>query len=147
MSTCNWLELQTLGSQPVMPKNLPDHWCHINKKPMHASFQACQCSWFSVNCLETGKNAFEQVNLGTFTLWICNQSTGRIGCYSSYRWTGWVWEISDRSSGLQENHPSLELSVKWSRWNHEFCPKPSLFCMFSNFYILSLLCNSCKSLS
>ena len=25
MSTCNRLNLQTLGSQPVMPKNLPDH--------------------------------------------------------------------------------------------------------------------------
>ena len=25
MSTCNWLDLQTLGSQPVMPKNLPNH--------------------------------------------------------------------------------------------------------------------------
>ena len=23
MSTCNWLDLQTLGSQSVMPKNLP----------------------------------------------------------------------------------------------------------------------------
>ena len=26
MSTCNRLDLQTLGSQPNMPKNLPDHW-------------------------------------------------------------------------------------------------------------------------
>jgi hypothetical protein len=26
MSTCNRLDLQTLGSQPIMPKNLPDHW-------------------------------------------------------------------------------------------------------------------------
>ena len=26
MSACNRLDLQTLGSQPVMPKNLPDHW-------------------------------------------------------------------------------------------------------------------------
>ena len=26
MSTCNRLDLQTLGSQPVMPKILPDHW-------------------------------------------------------------------------------------------------------------------------
>ena len=27
MSTCNLLDLQTLGSQPViMPKNLPEHW-------------------------------------------------------------------------------------------------------------------------
>ena len=26
MSTCNRLDLQTLGSQPVMLKILPDHW-------------------------------------------------------------------------------------------------------------------------
>ena len=25
MSTCSRLDLQTLGSQPIMPKNLPDH--------------------------------------------------------------------------------------------------------------------------
>jgi hypothetical protein len=25
MSTCNWLDLQTLGSQPIMSKNLLDH--------------------------------------------------------------------------------------------------------------------------
>ena len=25
MSTCNWLDSQTLGSQPVMSKNLLDH--------------------------------------------------------------------------------------------------------------------------
>ena len=23
MSTCNWLDLQALGSRPIMPKNLP----------------------------------------------------------------------------------------------------------------------------
>ena len=26
MSTCNRLDLQTLGSQPVMSENLPDQW-------------------------------------------------------------------------------------------------------------------------
>ena len=26
ISTCNRLDLQTLGSQPIMSKNLPDHW-------------------------------------------------------------------------------------------------------------------------
>ena len=32
MLTCNWLDLQTLGSQPIMPKNLPNHWeVHPNK--------------------------------------------------------------------------------------------------------------------
>jgi hypothetical protein len=25
MSTCNRLDLQTLGSQPIMPENFPDH--------------------------------------------------------------------------------------------------------------------------
>ena len=29
MSTCSRLDLQTQGSQPVMPKNLPDHWCTL----------------------------------------------------------------------------------------------------------------------
>ena len=29
MSTCNWLDLQTLGSQAVILKNLPDHWCRL----------------------------------------------------------------------------------------------------------------------
>ena len=29
MSTYNRLELQTLGSQPIMPKNLPDHWPRV----------------------------------------------------------------------------------------------------------------------
>ena len=28
MSTCKWMDLQTLGSQPIMPKNLPNH-CSI----------------------------------------------------------------------------------------------------------------------
>ena len=28
MSTRNQLDLQTLGSQPIMPKNLPDHTAH-----------------------------------------------------------------------------------------------------------------------
>ena len=33
MSTCNWLDLQTLGSQLVMPKNLPDHCSpHMSNK-------------------------------------------------------------------------------------------------------------------
>ena len=30
MLTCNQLDLQTPGSQPViMPKNIPDHWLHL----------------------------------------------------------------------------------------------------------------------
>ena len=32
MSTCNRLDLQTLGSQSIMPKNLPDYWFCVCKK-------------------------------------------------------------------------------------------------------------------
>ena len=35
MSTCNRLDLQALGSQPVMPENLPDHWCQWLKCEEH----------------------------------------------------------------------------------------------------------------
>ena len=34
MSTCNRLDLQTLGSQPViMPKILPEHWARPSPRP------------------------------------------------------------------------------------------------------------------
>jgi hypothetical protein len=29
MSTCNWLDLQTLRSQPIMPETIPSHWLHV----------------------------------------------------------------------------------------------------------------------
>ena len=32
MSTCYWLDLESLGSQPIMPKNLPDHYLEANKE-------------------------------------------------------------------------------------------------------------------
>ena len=31
MSTCNRLDLQKLGSQPIMPIILPDHWSASNR--------------------------------------------------------------------------------------------------------------------
>ena len=32
MPTCNRLDLQTLGSQPIMPKNISDHMTHITHR-------------------------------------------------------------------------------------------------------------------
>ena len=45
-TTCNWLDLQTLGSQPIMPKNLPDHWTdHVQKSsPMDTALNVQDCS-------------------------------------------------------------------------------------------------------
>ena len=44
MSTCNRLDLQTLGSQPVMPKNLPGHWSR-------ARSLVCEAAPGSSNCI------------------------------------------------------------------------------------------------
>jgi hypothetical protein len=38
MSTCNRLDLQTLGSQPIMPKNLPDHFPPLSSPPCSYSY-------------------------------------------------------------------------------------------------------------
>ena len=38
MSTCNRLDLQTLGSQPVMPQNLPDHWSAPTQSSLYSRF-------------------------------------------------------------------------------------------------------------
>ena len=38
MSTCNRLDLQTLGSQPIMPKNLPDHWSELGENENQLDF-------------------------------------------------------------------------------------------------------------
>ena len=45
MSTCYRLDLQTLGSQPVLPKNLPDHWWRGHSHFFPRSF------WSSNECI------------------------------------------------------------------------------------------------
>ena len=52
MSTCNWLDLQALGSQPVMPKNLSDHWSERLK-----SFT---CLWFGPMILNGSRQGIEE---------------------------------------------------------------------------------------
>jgi hypothetical protein len=51
MSTCNWLDLQTLGSQPIIPKNLPDH-CPT-PTPLSTSayvFKTTPCVFVAFHC-------------------------------------------------------------------------------------------------
>ena len=43
MSTCNRLDLQTLGSQPVRPKNLPDYWPGIPEGRSCNMHSAIEC--------------------------------------------------------------------------------------------------------
>ena len=57
MSTCNQLDLKALGSQPVMSKNLPDHW------PTHAEFLLHQRNFFSLQAIRINQfnNDFDKV--------------------------------------------------------------------------------------
>ena len=46
MSTCIQLDLQTLGSQPSMPKNLPDHWSPLVGHHKQKSLRRfCSSQW------------------------------------------------------------------------------------------------------
>ena len=45
MSTCNWLDLQTQGSQPIRPKNLPNNCSKASRFKSYVGFrQECHCS-------------------------------------------------------------------------------------------------------
>ena len=71
MSTCNQLTLQTLGSQPVMPKNRPDHcikptgWA--SNSSSHAKVQALSCypSWPCNHAWMDGCTFWEPASKGT----------------------------------------------------------------------------------
>ena len=59
MSTCNGLDLQTLESQPIMPKNLPDHylrvsltsWIHIHYKSAYFKEESIFVLFFLVRSI------------------------------------------------------------------------------------------------
>ena len=51
MSTCNRLDLQTLRSQPVMPKNLLDHfWGLVEGRPLthNKKFNSCWYKYLNI---------------------------------------------------------------------------------------------------
>ena len=63
MSTCNWLDLQTLGSQPVMPKILPDHCFATNYMHLCRLLIRDRNLFFAVNyfhlCRWTGNSGWK----------------------------------------------------------------------------------------
>jgi hypothetical protein len=73
MSTCNRLDLQTLGSQPIMPKNLPDHCnrvCTFEGCPekLKLSFtyvcaRACACVSYQIHSFECKHVLFCMITL------------------------------------------------------------------------------------
>ena len=76
MSTCSRLDVQTLGSQPITPKNIPDHW-----------------SWREVQILVYIKlNVFGNLNVaidqgGRFTDFYCALLEGRWALSGYYSWS------------------------------------------------------------
>ena len=42
MSICEWLVVETLGSRPIMPKNLPGHCLKGRPDPCLSNFVLCQ---------------------------------------------------------------------------------------------------------
>ena len=56
MWTCNRLDLETLGSQPVLPKNLPNHWFEW----VSIHFRSI-CAISTIESMEVGIYHFTQV--------------------------------------------------------------------------------------
>ena len=63
MWTCNRLDLQTLESQPVMPKNVPDHCSELGPAPPFPPMRVLEVLWsralslvreVALNCVKTG---------------------------------------------------------------------------------------------
>ena len=51
MSTCNQLDLQTLGSQPVvMPQNLRDHWHQLLRNTPGSCGVESLSWWWNISC-------------------------------------------------------------------------------------------------
>ena len=147
MSTCNRLDLQTLGSPPVMHKNLLDHcvwgWGQgsgrtgsslqknrlslrnnrlkfetsgeipiiLEESIEYASIEWKQnrkmwtCNRLDLQTLGSQPVIMPKKLLGHWPR--LNQNYDRGEPAVSYKWTGWVWEITGWSSRLQENYRSF----------------------------------------
>ena len=86
MSTCNRLDLQTLGSQSVMPKNLPDHcFTHETECPWPVHFKHSR--WWKRQ--SWSKFATSHYAWGTYKgcMWI---QDGRKVYLDSYMASNWI---------------------------------------------------------
>ena len=111
MSTCNWLDLQTWGSQLVMPKNLPDHWWSVLLLKSWTS-----TGYFSNSTGSSVTNCRFSPIIGVYpphkiTLLgnTARNKENRQRLVYSYRWSGWVSEKTGwRSPRLQETYWSMK---------------------------------------
>ena len=59
-------DLQTLGSQPVMPENLPNHWqaCHAWRHAMQGGREAWQIFWWALGWIGPDYVDYQRVSPG-----------------------------------------------------------------------------------
>ena len=128
MSTCNRLDLQTLGSQPMMPKNLPDHCCSNNYNYYYNIWHLtvwgccghCRCR---VICI---------VGARSRTLWPAG----------GWGFRGWGYLVTHTPLGMKESKMDWNClpRIAWrrqlhqcSRWPTDSSPTSSLFLFLFRF--------------
>ena len=97
MSTCNWLELQTLGSQPIMPKNLPNHWAKLGNTRM------------LTDCAQNSPRSMEMTFIVDVPYTCCGQLPH--SCITTIR----TWDLCPRWN-LDEHAPANSLGDALGGW-------------------------------
>ena len=103
MSTCNRLDLQTLGSQPIMPKNLPNHW--FEWAPIRTSRRWCISRWDWTKCVQT--------------IYIYRERETGLGSAIQHTWNGpgtnWVWKVREIIFVVDSNGCCIYVHYKHAR--------------------------------
>ena len=143
MSTCNRMDLQTRGSQPVVPKNLPGHWIGKNRQlvtnePVEVASRLCRRITYHFSGIYriypnlikenqrmwTSCNRLDLQTLGSHPVMV-PKNLPKHGCSPHMyvreesavdcRWTGWVREMTGWSWIFGGNLPIvLEESVEFT---------------------------------
>ena len=131
MWTCNWLDLQTLGSQRVMPRNLLDHcrtpilaaksWGHMATSQLPRAWSLLPGLYLF--CTRVNTNRKQHVWCVTNTKWQTN-----IFGYYTFKMLQWlsqtsIYQCQDSPPGQPDTNPSCKVAT----WRLLSCLGPGPF--------------------
>ena len=147
MSTCNWLDLQTLGSQPnIMPKNLPNH----SSPAIFSSFLFALVNTLATSNTRRKFKSWSKCSPLMNILWtqlvlyyghfswsiiapvlrniLHNQQiwTWRRQQYKPIIWVEFSWSFMNRPCKWKYDQVWLFV-ISWITWCHKFLPGPPIW--------------------
>ena len=133
MSTCNLLDLQTLGSQPVTPRNLPDHWTDLKNdlgpRNLCEPLKIIATQWFKISVSLYGSNQIARSSyLTDNSTWLvdCKGGWSNLPCILTDELGTSVWTLGLWILSSQATQPNLRSSDAvgiqhrkwpWTQWS------------------------------